>query len=532
MLGGGVVVCVTGCGFCCSSPIDGVSLSRVAVAFSSCAIKPPSSGSLCCLIIARFVVDVGGSCGGRWLVALSVCFGGGLFSVVLCFLSVVFSFVGCRLFATGRPLFFGSTATVVFMFRDLGGLDCNLLRWFCGVRRGSVPASWQVLSRSGGFVGVWIRNCVGCCLEEVFLSVVRVRDGAETTEEMAELPATVLVFVAPTRFRWWFVALVMSDVVLVDALYLDNLVLVDVDGSSGLLRFVRLGLVVATVWAELVTARVFGNLRGAFLLVVHLMFAELCLPGGFWSTFVWSAVRLMKLVLDADGPSNFDSSSGVRVQLCLNPTSVKHIVVFPHKFTSMIENNTEGIGIAVDGKKRIFFGPSTATAAQPIVAPTKQSLPPPKTVDSNSVLKRLQSELMSLMMSGDSGISAFPEEDNIFLWKGTISGSKDTVFEGTDYKLSLSFPNDYPFKAPKVKFETTCFHPNVDLHGNICLDILQDKWSSAYDVRTILLSIQSLLGEPNISSPLNTQAAQLWSNQEDYRKMVEKLYKAPNATTA
>ncbi|KAK2434889.1 Ubiquitin-conjugating enzyme E2 19 [Trifolium repens] len=171
-------------------------------------------------------------------------------------------------------------------------------------------------------------------------------------------------------------------------------------------------------------------------------------------------------------------------------------------------------------------------AAQPIVAPTKQSLPPPKTVDSNSVLKRLQSELMSLMMSGDSGISAFPEEDNIFLWKGTITGSKDTVFEGTDYKLSLSFPNDYPFKAPKVKFETTCFHPNVDLHGNICLDILQDKWSSAYDVRTILLSIQSLLGEPNISSPLNTQAAQLWSNQEDYRKMVEKLYKAPNATTA
>jgi hypothetical protein len=150
MLGGGVVVCVTGCGFCCSSPIDGVSLPRVAVAFSSCAIKPPSSGSLCCLIIARFVVDVGGSCGGRWLVALSVCFGGRLFSVVLCFLSVVFSFVGCRLFATGRPLFFGSTATVVFMFRVWVVLDCNLLRWFCGVRRGSVPASWRFCQGEGG----------------------------------------------------------------------------------------------------------------------------------------------------------------------------------------------------------------------------------------------------------------------------------------------------------------------------------------------------------------------------------------------
>lgn len=76
-------------------------------------------------------------------------------------------------------------------------------------------------------------------------------------------------------------------------------------------------------------------------------------------------------------------------------------------------------------------------------------------------------------MSGDPGISAFPEEDNIFNWKGTIHGSNETVFEGTEYKLALSFPADYPFKPPKVKFETGCFHPNVDVFGNICLDILQ-----------------------------------------------------------
>ena len=81
--------------------------------------------------------------------------------------------------------------------------------------------------------------------------------------------------------------------------------------------------------------------------------------------------------------------------------------------------------------------------------------------------------LLNVKMSGDSGISAFPEEENIFCWKGTITGSKDGVFEGTEYKLSLSFPNDYPFKPPKVKFETACFHPNVDVHGNVCLDILQ-----------------------------------------------------------
>ncbi|RZS21890.1 hypothetical protein BHM03_00054589 [Ensete ventricosum] len=93
---------------------------------------------------------------------------------------------------------------------------------------------------------------------------------------------------------------------------------------------------------------------------------------------------------------------------------------------------------------------------------------------------RLQSELMSLMMCEEPGISAFPEGDNIFCWKGTIHGSKDTAYEGMVYKLSFAFPADYPMKPPKVKFETACFHPNVDVYGNICLDILQvrGRWKS------------------------------------------------------
>ncbi|EFB21966.1 hypothetical protein PANDA_018006, partial [Ailuropoda melanoleuca] len=124
----------------------------------------------------------------------------------------------------------------------------------------------------------------------------------------------------------------------------------------------------------------------------------------------------------------------------------------------------------------------------------------------------LQQELMTLMMSGDKGISAFPESDNLFKWVGTIHGAAGTVYEDLRYKLSLEFPSGYPYNAPTVKFLTPCYHPNVDTQGNICLDILKDKWSALYDVRTILLSIQSLLGEPNIDSPLNTHAAELWKN--------------------
>uniref|UniRef100_A0A1A8H4T3 Ubiquitin-conjugating enzyme E2 C n=1 Tax=Nothobranchius korthausae TaxID=1143690 RepID=A0A1A8H4T3_9TELE len=134
-----------------------------------------------------------------------------------------------------------------------------------------------------------------------------------------------------------------------------------------------------------------------------------------------------------------------------------------------------------------------------------------------SVTKRLQQELMTLMMSGDKGISAFPESDNLFKWVGTIDGAQGTVYEGLRYRLSLEFPAGYPYHAPRVKFVTPCFHPNVDNQGFICLDILKDKWSALYDVRSILLSIQSLLGEPNNESPLNTTAAEMWSNQDAFK---------------
>lgn len=77
------------------------------------------------------------------------------------------------------------------------------------------------------------------------------------------------------------------------------------------------------------------------------------------------------------------------------------------------------------------------------------------------------------MSGGDLGVSAFPEGESIFTWIGTIEGGKETMYEGLSYKLSLRFPLDYPFKPPQVKFETMCFHPNVDQFGNICLDILQ-----------------------------------------------------------
>ncbi|XP_048744495.1 ubiquitin-conjugating enzyme E2 C-like [Ostrea edulis] len=144
--------------------------------------------------------------------------------------------------------------------------------------------------------------------------------------------------------------------------------------------------------------------------------------------------------------------------------------------------------------------------------------------DNHSVSKRLQQELMTLLTKGDPGVSAFPDGDNLFKWIATLTGPNGTVYEGLKYKLTLEFPSGYPYQAPTVKFDTPCYHPNVDQSGNICLDILKEKWSALYDVRTILLSIQSLLGEPNNDSPLNADAAALWTNQETYKSVLLEKY--------
>jgi len=148
--------------------------------------------------------------------------------------------------------------------------------------------------------------------------------------------------------------------------------------------------------------------------------------------------------------------------------------------------------------------------------------------DTHSVSKRLHQELLTLMTKGDKGISAFPDGDNIFKWVGTIQGPPDTVFTGLTFKLSLEFPSGYPYQAPTVKFVSPCFHPNVDTAGNICLDILKEKWSALLDVRTILISIQSLLNEPNIDSPLNMRAAQLWKNPDTYKKQMTEFMNKTN----
>lgn len=65
-----------------------------------------------------------------------------------------------------------------------------------------------------------------------------------------------------------------------------------------------------------------------------------------------------------------------------------------------------------------------------------------------------------LVTDPPAGICATPEEDDILSWHGVIFGPEDTPWEGGTFKVTLQFSEEYPNKAPVVKFVSRMFHPN------------------------------------------------------------------------
>jgi len=112
------------------------------------------------------------------------------------------------------------------------------------------------------------------------------------------------------------------------------------------------------------------------------------------------------------------------------------------------------------------------------------------------------------------GISAVPDEQNARYFQVNIEGPSQSPYENGTFKLELFLPEEYPMAAPKVRFVTKIYHPNIDKLGRICLDILKDKWSPALQIRTVLLSIQALLSAPNPDDPLANDVAELWKVDE------------------
>ena len=128
--------------------------------------------------------------------------------------------------------------------------------------------------------------------------------------------------------------------------------------------------------------------------------------------------------------------------------------------------------------------------------------------------RRIVKETQRLVLEPVEGISAAPTEENMRYFNVIILGPTSSPYEGGVFKLELFLPEDYPMAAPKVRFLTRIYHPNVDKLGRICLDILKDKWSPALQIRTVLLSIQALMSAPNPDDPLDENVAKNWKTDE------------------
>jgi len=115
------------------------------------------------------------------------------------------------------------------------------------------------------------------------------------------------------------------------------------------------------------------------------------------------------------------------------------------------------------------------------------------------------------------------DSENVFLWNIILIGPKDTPYEGGIFNAKLKFPNTYPNYPPELIFINDIYHPNIYEDGRVCISILHppgddkwgyesaaERWRPVHSVNSIMLSIISMLSEPNDDSPANIDAGKIW----------------------
>lgn len=147
-------------------------------------------------------------------------------------------------------------------------------------------------------------------------------------------------------------------------------------------------------------------------------------------------------------------------------------------------------------------------------------------------------EYKQLTNNPPEGIVAGPiAEDNFFEWEALILGPEDTPFEGGVFPAVMTFPTDYPLSPPKMRFTCGIFHPNIYPDGRVCISILHapgddpmgyessaERWSPVQSVEKILLSVISMLAEPNPESGANVDASKMWrEDRQQFNKRARKL---------
>ncbi|CAM9211387.1 unnamed protein product [Heterosigma akashiwo] len=145
--------------------------------------------------------------------------------------------------------------------------------------------------------------------------------------------------------------------------------------------------------------------------------------------------------------------------------------------------------------------------------------------------KRLQKELQALEKAPLDFVTAGPAGDDIMKWQAMLVGPANTPYEGGVFNLELDFPAEYPFKAPKVKFLTRIYHPNIKTDsGEICADLINENWGPTLNTQYVLTVIKQLLEEPSADSPLEADIGRQLTEDENAFKETAAKWTADYAT--
>jgi len=132
---------------------------------------------------------------------------------------------------------------------------------------------------------------------------------------------------------------------------------------------------------------------------------------------------------------------------------------------------------------------------------------------------RMQKELDEMELPPQVQIS-FPDPNNLMHFNITIAPDEG-LWRGASYKFVFNVAPLYPHEAPKVKCDTKIYHPNIDLQGNVCLNILREDWKPVLSISSVVYGLLYLFLEPNPSDPLNHEAAEvLRNNRQEFGRLV------------
>lgn len=114
----------------------------------------------------------------------------------------------------------------------------------------------------------------------------------------------------------------------------------------------------------------------------------------------------------------------------------------------------------------------------------------------------------------------FPNPDDILSFTLTLTPDEGLYKSGT-FHFAFTISQNFPHEPPKVKCTQKIYHPNIDLEGNVCLNILREDWKPVLNLNAVIVGLQFLFLEPNASDPLNKEAAaDLAGDRERFRRNV------------